>query len=69
MITVEKVVEKNIEKDAEVAKDNEVLLKTGTAREVKKPMWPWFLGGGLLIVGAYFYFRRKGSGTNEGISG
>lgn len=71
MITVEKVLEKNVERGTEVAKDNEELLKTGSVREVKKPIWPWILAIIAALVGGYLLLRpKKGSGTNNaGISG
>lgn len=71
MITVEKVLEKNVERGTEVAKDNEELLKTGSVKKVKGNPWLWWIGGALLLTGAILYFRKKkGSGTNNvGIPG
>jgi hypothetical protein len=69
MITVEKIVKKNAAGSTEQAKENEELLKTGTVRAVKKSYLPWILlAVGAVAVGWYF-LRKKGSGTNEGVSG
>jgi hypothetical protein len=69
MITVEKVIKKNAVESAEIAKDNEELLKTGSIREVKKPIWPWIVAIVVAVGVGWYLLRKKGSGTNEGIPG
>jgi len=67
MITVEKVVEKNTHRNATVAKDNQELLSTGTVREVKKSYLPWILLAVAAVAAGWYFLRKKGSGTNEGV--
>ena len=71
MITVEKVLEKNVLKEAEVAKENNALLNaTGSVKEVSGSYWPYIIVGLLAIGGIILLLRKKkGSGINEGVSG
>ena len=66
MITVEKVVDKNSQREAEVARDNEELLRTGKVKSKKGSPWPWIIGAALLILGTWWLLRpQKGSSGNE----
>ncbi len=63
MITVESVLDSNVKKETEVAKENEELLKTGSVRAVKKSYWPWVLLAVGAIAAGWYFLRKKG---NEG---
>jgi hypothetical protein len=61
MLTVEKVSEKELESSNEQLKSPD--------QKKKKPVWPWLVGGVLLVGGiAWFLSRNKAKGTNAGIS-
>jgi type VI protein secretion system component VasF len=70
MITVEKVLNKNAEKEAEKFKNADQPIP-GAVQEVKKSYLPWIVLAGAAVVAAwYFFFRhKKGSGNNEGVPG
>jgi len=69
MITVEKVLKKNAVESTKVAQQNNELLSTGSVKEVKQSYWPWIFLASAAIFGGWYFLRKEGSGTNEGISG
>lgn len=66
MITVEKVLENDAKKGSEIAQENEELLKTGSAKSVKRSYWPWVLVA-LAAIGFGIWFYKKNNGHNEGV--
>lgn len=67
MITVEKVIKKNATGSTAQAKSNEETLKSGTVREVKRPIWPWIAVIVVALATGWYFLRKKGSGQNEGV--
>ena len=68
MIKVEPILNKSAEKEAEKFRNAGPSLPS--TKEVSKSYVPWVA---LIIAAAFaawfFFFRKKGSGTNEGVSG
>jgi hypothetical protein len=64
MITVEDVIEKKSEEQPQPGQPS----KVNSTGKVRKSYLPWiFLAIGAL-VGGYLLLRKKGSGSNEGVS-
>ena len=70
MIKVEEVLNKNAKEESDKLKNAAGQQLPGSVKEVSRSYAPWIAVINLAALAAwFFFFRKKGSGTNEGISG